>query len=358
MEHTRFEASLSAMHRIGAMTMHLVAGRPPCVRVQRRLVELDAQRITAAEVDEFVRDLLFADHRQTLAARGQVEVLYMGRDGSRYRVSVADCARQRAITFRSLPDSVPSLQKLDLPEQVGGLVQHRSGLVLVAGFFGSGRSTTLAALVKMLGEDEGRHIVTIEDSIEFVHGTSKALVHQQEVGRHVAGAAEGIRQAMATGADTIVVSELQGEAVLDAAVTAAEAGCLVLCGVESGSVVGALSELVIGVQPERRARLRTRMSRVLRGVTAQYLLPRAHRPGRVAVVEVLIASPVVRSTIRKGQFQDLLAIMSRYRGIGMQTTRAALHDLHAAHLISAEDAQLHHSPRADQEEPASGTRSS
>lgn len=356
MDDTKLEANLAAMQRIGAATMHLVSGRPPSVRVQRRVVELDAPAVTAEQIDEFVRDLLFSDHRKVLAARGQVEVLYMGRDGLRYRVSVAECAGARSLTMRSLPTVVPTLQGLELPDQVGALTRYRSGLVLVAGFFGSGKSTTLAALANVVAQDPTRNIVSIEDSIEFVHESTHALVHQQEIGTHVDSAVEAIQQAVAAGADTILLSEFEGHDVLEAVLAACEAGCLVFCGVESGSVVGAISELSLTAPSEERARLRTRMARVLRGVTAQYLVPRAHKSGRIAVVEVLVGSPAVRAAIRKGALQDLIGIMHRYRGIGMQTTRAALYALHAAHLINPEDAQLHAAGREGPEEPVPSGR--
>jgi len=329
------------MQRIGASSMHLVPGRPPSLRVQRRVVELDESLVTVEQIEEFVQDLLFSDHRELLVERGQVEVLYMGRDGRRYRACVAECAGQRSLTMRPLPSAVPTLEELELPGQVAALARHGSGLVLCAGFFGAGKSTTLAALVNELNQDAGRHIVTIEDSIEFIHESGFALLHQQEIGTHVNSAVEGIRQAVALGADTIVLSELQGSDMIEAVLSAVESGCQVFCGVESGSVVGALNDLVLSVPRESRSRLCARISRILCGVTAQFLLPRSHRAGRVAVVEVLVASPAVRVAIRDGRFQELPDIMHRCGGVGMQTAQAALHALELAHLVNPGDVQLY-----------------
>ncbi len=341
MDNTRLESLLQAMERVAASAIHLVPGRPPCMRVQRRVVELEGDAVSAEQIDEFVRDLLFSDHRDMLAAVGQVEVLYMGGDGRRYRAGVTECAGARTLTMRPLPTEVPTFDELELPDQVASMARHRSGLVLTAGFFGSGKTTTLAAIVNVLNADPSRHIVTIEDAIEFVHAPDAALLHQQEIGAHVTSAIEGIRQAVDMGVDTIVLSEVHDLATLNEVLAAVESGCLVFCGVEAGSVIGALTEIVLGAPLEERARLRTRLARVLRGVTAQYLLPRAHRSGRVAVVEILVGSPAVRNAIRSGNFQELPAVMHRCRGLGMQTGEAALRALQAAHLVSDEDAQLY-----------------
>ena len=341
----RLETLLQAMTRVGASALHLVPGRPPQLRVQRRMVPDEEAAVTADDVTELIRDMLFSDHRKRLAERGQVEVLYVTRGGCRYRATIAEVESTHSLVLRPLPSTPPKLESLDLPDQVGAFARARNGLVLVAGFFGSGKSTTIAALVGALNDDARRHVVTIEDSIEFVHPPGNALLHQREVGVHVATAADGIRQAMVMGIDTIVVSELHSAETLEAAITAVESGCLVLCGVEAGSIVGALSELVLQVPIEDRARLRTRLARVLRGVTAQNLLQRSHRPGRVAVVEILVANAAVRAAIRTGNLAELPGIMKRCRGLGMQTADIALRGLLAAHLISQEEALIHATDR-------------
>ncbi|MCR9244926.1 MAG: ATPase, T2SS/T4P/T4SS family [bacterium] len=341
MENNGFESLLHALEGVNAAAVHLVPGRAPCMRVQRRIVELDGDVVTAEQVDDLVRDLLFSDHRQALTATGQVEVLYMARDGRRYRAAFTECAGARTMTLRPLPTEVPTLESLELPAQIAGFTRHRTGLVIAAGFFGSGKTTTFAAIVDALNGDPTRHIMTIEDTIEFVHQPGHALLHQQEIGAHVSTAVAGVRQAVAAGADTIVVSKITDLATFEAVLDAVESGCLVFCGVEAGSVVGALTEVVLQAPIEDRARLRTRIARALRGVTAQYLLPRAHRSGRVAVVEILVASPGTRAAIRAGKFQELPQIMHRCRGLGMQTAEAALHALQASHLVSDEDAQLY-----------------
>ncbi|MBL8755877.1 MAG: Flp pilus assembly complex ATPase component TadA [Planctomycetes bacterium] len=347
MDGKRFENLLAAMDRVGAASLHLVPGRTPLLRVQRRFVAGDAETLRPDDVVELTRDLLFADHRERLQQCGHVEVLYRTRNGRRYRAVVAEADGATSLVLRAVPEMPPRLAALELPEQVGAQTRVRSGLVVVAGFFGSGKSTTLAAMVEELNQDPARHIVTIEDSIQFVHQNGAALLHQREVGTHVATAADGVLQAMATGADVVVVTEVRDGATLDAALAAAESGCLVLVGVEAGSIVGALSELGGMVPLEERPRLRVRLARSLRSVLAQSLLHRSHRAGRIPVVEVLVANAPVRAAVRKGGFGELHGIMQRCRGLGMQTTDVALRALLGRHLVTAEEALLHATSRED-----------
>lgn len=345
MDQKRLEDLLAAMTRLGGSALHLVPGRPPALRVQRRFVPGDELPVQASDVEDLMRDMLFADHREQLARQGHVEVLYVARGRRRYRATIAEAGGQPSLVLRPVPEVPPQFATLDLPEQVAALARGRGGLVVVAGFFGSGKSTTLAAIVESLNQDPSRHIVTVEDAIQFVHQNGAALLHQREVGTHVGTAADGIRQAMASGADAIVVGELRDAAALEAAIAAAESGCSVFAGVEAGSIIGAVSELMGLVPFDERPRLRNRLSRALRGCLAQSLLHRSHRAGRVPLVEVLISNSAVRLAIRKGNLHELPTIMQRCRGLGMQTADIALRSLLSRHLVTQDEALLHASSR-------------
>lgn len=341
MDTTRLDTLLAATTRMGATALHLVPGRAPSLRVQRKLVAGDETPVQPGDVEELTRDMLFSDHREQLEQRGFVEVLYVSRAGARYRATISSNNGEYSVVLSPVPMEAQKLEELELPEQVGAFTRLRHGFVAVSGFFGAGKSTTLAAIVDACSGDADRHIVSIEESIQVVHQSNSALLHQREVGRHVVSTAEGVRQAVASGADVVVVSEVQDLATLDAVLTASESGCLVFAGIEAGSIIGAIVEMTSLAAIEDRPRMRARLARSLRGVMAQSLLNRSHKGGRVPVVEILVASPAVRAAIRTGRLRDLPAIMRRCRGLGMQTTDAALRGLLNQHLVLEEEALLH-----------------
>ncbi|MGE3173896.1 MAG: type IV pilus twitching motility protein PilT [Planctomycetota bacterium] len=341
MDTKELEQMLGAMTRAGASSLHLIPGHAPCVRVQRKFVQSEHDTVSSVAIDELTRDLLFEDHRARLRRDGQVDVLYVARSGQRFRTTVLQQEQGLALLLRPVPEQPPQLQELQLPPQVGSFVQYRSGLVLITGFFGSGKSTTLAALVDRFNHETARHVVTIEDPIEYLHPQGQALLHQRELGPHVRDYVTGIRQAMRLGAEVVVISELNDGETLNAALDAVESGCLVLAGFDASSVVGACMELPMLVPHEERPRMRVRFAAALRAVTAQTLLPCAHQQGRVPMVEILINNSAVKTAIRQGNYKELPSIMNRCRGLGMQTSDVALRGLLSHHLITPEEAIQH-----------------
>lgn len=335
------EQMLTAMTRVGASSLHLIPGRSPCIRVQRQFVQSEHPPISGADVDDVLRDLLFQDHRQRLQQQGEVEVLYVARSGQRFRTIVMRQESGTAMLFRPVPGRPPQLSELDLPPQLESFAQLREGLVVIGGSFGSGRSTTLAALVDRLNQDTTRHIVTFEDPIEYLHEQSQALLHQREIGVHVGATATGVRQAVRLGADVVVVGDVEDGDTLLAALDAVESGCLVLAGFAASSVVGACVDLPLLVPADAQERTRRRFAAAMRAVAVQTLLPSAHRQGRVPMVEILMSNAAARHAIAAGEHAQLPAIMGRCRGLGMQNVDAALRWLLARHLISPEEAAQH-----------------
>lgn len=341
MDKQNLDELLATMVRAGASSLHLIPGRPPCMRVQRRFLVSEHAPISAGDIEELTRDFLFEDHRVRLQLSGHVEVLFVSRTGQRFRTTVMQQGAGLSMLMRPVAERPARLDELELPQQIGGFTQFRSGLVVITGFFGAGKCTTLAAMVDKINQETTRNVVTLEDPIECLHPPAQALLHQREVGVHVDSFANGIKQAVRVGADVIAVADLDSAATLDAALSAVESGCLVLAAFEASSVVGACQELPHLMPIETRPRTRTRLATSLRALAAQTLLPRAHNQGRVALVEILLNNASVRLAIRNGQAQELPDIMARCRGLGMQTTDIALRNLLAKHLITPEEA-LHH----------------
>jgi twitching motility protein PilT len=345
MDKQNLDELLATMVRAGASSLHLIPGRPPCVRVQRRFLVSEVAPVSASDIEELTRDFLFEDHRVRLQLSGHVEVLFVSRNGQRFRTTVMQQGTGLSMLMRPVAARPARLDELELPQQIGGFTRFRSGLVVVTGFFGAGKSTTLAAMVDKINQETTRNVVTLEDPIECLHPPAQALLHQREVGVHVDTFANGIKQAVRVGADVIAVADLDDAATLDAALTAVESGCLVLAAFEASSVVGACQELPHLLPFEQRPRTRMRLAMCLRAMAAQTLLPRSHNQGRVALVEILLSNASVRLAIRNNQAQELPDVMARCRGLGMQTADIALRNLLARHLITPEEAQHHASNR-------------
>jgi twitching motility protein PilT len=341
MDRTHLEELLASLVRSGGSSLYLIAGQPPCLRMHGRLVRAEGERLTAQVLQELTREFLFADHRQRLERGEEVEILYCSSQGVRFRTSVARQNAGLSLVFRSVPDRVPTLESLALPEQVAGFLEFRRGLVLVTGFVGSGRSTTLASMVDHINDRRAVHVVTLENPIEFIHTHRRALIHQRQIGTHVDSIARGARDAIAQGADVLCVNEIRTPEDLDAVLEASERGLLVLATWHGSSIVGGLADLMQSVPAEDVVRTRRRLAASLRAMMSQSLLTRRHDQGRVPLVEILIRSDAVARTIRAGDFDDLRELMARGRGLGMQTVDAALRQLLNANHISLEEAQYH-----------------
>lgn len=335
------ERMLASMTRSGASSLHLLPGHPPCMRVQRRFVQSEQAAVEPADIEALLGDLLFEDHRERLAQHGQVDVLYYARTGQRFRATVLRQEKGLAMLMRPIPEAPPQLRELQLPLQIAQFVELQSGIVLVAGSFGSGKSATLAALVDAFNVCTSRHVVTVEEPIEYLHPQARALLHQREVGAHVPDSATGVRQALRMGAEVVFVSEIRDSATLLAVLDAAESGCLVFAGFDASSVVSACTGIEKLAPQDQRERVRSRFAASMRAVTSQTLLPCAHQQGRVPMVEVLTDNSAAREALCDGRADDLPAIMHRCRGLGMQTVDAALRGLLARHLVTPEEALQH-----------------
>lgn len=341
MDRSQLEELLASLVRSGGSSLYLIAGQPPCLRIQGKLVRAEGEALAPQVLSDLTRDFLFADHRQRLERGEEVEVLYSSTRGVRFRTTVVRQSQGLNLVFRSVPDRIPDLESLSLPDQLGSFVEFQRGLVLITGFIGAGRSTTLASMVHRINESRACHVVTLEHPIEFVHKPQRALIHQRQIGTHVDSIARGARDAVVQGADVLCVNEIDSFEALEAVLDATERGLLVLATSHGSSVVGGLSDLLQMVPAEARMRTQRRLASCLRAMTAQTLLTRRHDQGRVPLVEILIRSDAVARAIGDGRFDDLRDLMARGRGLGMQHGDAALRQLLNANLISLEEAQYH-----------------
>ena len=340
-ERSALEDLLANAVRAGASSVMLVPGHAPLVRVQGSLLPTEAPALDTAGVEELMRGFLFEDHWQALRNGQDVQVLYTTRTGERFRTAVTRHEGGIKAIMRRVPQQIPSFESLGLPELLSSFIEFQNGLVILTGFLGAGKSTTLAAMVDRLNRTTNELVVTIERPIEYLFEPASALVHQREVGVHVDGYAQGIKDAVHHGADVVVVGDLCDFAALEAAVEAAEKGLLVLTTLHASSVVGGLYDLVSMCPVDERPRMRVRLSHVLRAVMSQTLVKRSQTKGRVPLIEILINNQAVRQSIRSGAFQELPAIMDKSRGLGMQSVDQGLRSLLTRNLISVDEALYH-----------------
>ncbi|MEZ5966225.1 MAG: ATPase, T2SS/T4P/T4SS family [Planctomycetota bacterium] len=335
------EDLLASLVRTGASSVMLVPGHPPLVRVQGTLVPTEGPPLDAAGVEALLQGALFEDQWERVHAGEEVHALYTAVTGERFRTAIMRQDGGVKAILRRVPQQVPSFESLGLPELLSSFIEFQSGLVVLTGVLGSGKSTTLAAMVDRLNRTTNEVVVTLEQPIEYLFEASSALVHQRELGVHVCTYSQGVLDAANHGADVVVVGDLCDYDTLEAAVTAAEKGLLVLTTVHASGVVGSLYDLVSMCPVDERPRMRVRLAHVLRAVMSQALIRRSQTKGRVPVLEILINNANVRQHLRSGAFQELPAVMEKSRGLGMQTVDQGLRALLARNLISVDEALYH-----------------
>ena len=339
-------ALLDEMVERGASDLHVAAGIAPRLRIDGALAD---SRLGAPlgerEAAELVCSLLSEADRERLAAGREIDFAFDIAGLARFRCS---CYRQRgraAMSLRRIPHEIRPLEELRLPRVVHRLVERPRGLVLVTGPTGSGKSTTLAAMLDRVNETRNGHILTIEDPVEFVHASRGCVVSQREVGSDTVSFAAALRSAARQDPDVILIGEMRDPETISAALTIAETGHLVLATLHTNSAAASVHRILDAFAGGRQAQARAQLALVLEGVLTQNLLPLARGPGRVAACEVLICTPAVRAAIRDRKVHQIASMMQAGRRYGMQTMNDALRRLCMRGEVSTEAAvQCSHDP--------------
>ncbi|WP_438280529.1 type IV pilus twitching motility protein PilT [Pseudomonas alabamensis] len=320
----------------GACDLHLAAGHPPCVRVDGDLRRLELPPSTEAQVFDSL-SLWLQDSQRTQWREGdELDLALTLPDAQRVRVNLFRQRQGLAVSLRLLPAQAPSLEALGLTNVFRPVSQWQDGLLLVAGPTGSGKSSTLAALVDHLNRERPAHVITLEDPIEIVHHSQRSLVTQREVGRHTRDFAQALRSALRQDPDVILLGELRDLESIRLALRAAQTGHLVLATVHARCAVSSIDHLVDVFDAQEKTLIRSLLAESLRMVVVQRLVKR-RGGGRVAAREVLVATAAVRNLIREGRLAQLQSVMQTGAGQGMQTLEDALRALQAQGLIEAQD---------------------
>ncbi|MDP3238036.1 MAG: PilT/PilU family type 4a pilus ATPase [Myxococcales bacterium] len=307
---------LKLMKDWGASDLHLSVGRPPLFRVDGVISEVRYRNLSDGDFRTLIEPITPPHLWNQYERTGDVDFAYDLPGVSRYRVNLFRQQRGMAAVFRNLSASLVSIDRLNLPEQVHRFVDMRAGLVLVTGPTGSGKSTTLAAIINEMNVKRPLHFITIEDPVEFVHENKKSVVSQREVGTHAEGFAPALKAAMRENPDVILVGEMRDLETIDAALAAAETGTLVFGTLHTNSAAKTIDRLISAFPSDRQPGVRNTLSSVLRGVLAQQLL-RKKVGGRIAAVEVMFSNFAVSSMIREGKTHQIGGAIAQGKKDGM-----------------------------------------
>jgi len=307
-----------------ASDLHLSVGCPPMLRIDGDLSAITAEKLTPTRMNELIYAVLSDEQIGEFENKWELDFAYSVRGLSRFRVNVH---RQRGTigsVFRAVPVDPPSLEALGMPEVVTKLSSRPRGLVLVTGPTGSGKSTTLAAMIREINVMRRRHIVTIEDPIEFLHRNEKSIIIQREVGSDTHSFSIALRHVLRQDPDVILIGEMRDLETISAAITAAETGHHVLATLHTTSAAQTVDRIVDVFPPHQQEQIRVQLSTVLEGIICQTLLPMADGKGRVCAQEILVATSAIRNLIREGKTHQMASVLQSSASEGMQTLDQAL----------------------------------
>jgi twitching motility protein PilT len=322
-----------------ASDLHLTAGSPPMVREKGRLRALDYPVMTSQMTRETIYSILTNDQRKRLENDWQIDFAYSIPGQGRFRVNAYFQRASLGAAFRLIPNEMPELDTLGLPPVLREFVKKPRGFVLVTGPTGSGKSTTLAAMLDVINKERHEHIMTIEDPIEFLHRHQNCIVNQRELGSDAVSFGLGLKAALRQDPDVILVGEMRDLDTIATALTAAETGHLVFATLHTQDTAQTVDRIVDVFPPAQQHQVRVQLSVALQGIVTQQLLPTADGAGRVAACEILVPTPAVRNLIREGKTHQIYSVLQTGGQHGMQTMDAALADLVRRQQISRELAE-------------------
>lgn len=318
----------------GGSDLHLAAGLPPQIRLNGRLIPIEGYPVLLpAELRSMVYDILTARQREELEDRLELDTSHPVAGRGRFRTNVFFQRGSVGAVMRAIPNRVPPLSELGMPPIVAELAMKPRGLVLVTGATGTGKSTTLAAMIDLINAERPLHIVTVEDPIEFMHSHRRAIVNQREVGADTMSFSAALKHALRQDPDVILVGEMRDLETISTALTAAETGHLVLATLHTHDAPGSVERIIDVFPPHQQQQVRVQLAETLQGVVSQQLLPTVDGNSRQAVVEVMVATPAIRNLIREGKVPQIKSAMQSGGQHGMQTMDKALADLARAGRI-------------------------
>lgn len=322
-----------------ASDLHLTVGVSPTLRLDGRIFPLDGQpKLMPSDTRELVFSMMNDKQKISFEERGELDFSYSIAGIGRFRVNAFRQRGSVAAAIRMISPKIMTLEELGMPAVLRELSFKPRGLVLVTGPTGSGKSTTLAAMIDLINQEQESHIITLEDPIEYLHSHKKSIVNQREIGLDSDSFASALRVSLRQDPDVLLVGEMRDMETISTAITAAETGHLVFATLHTSDAAQTIDRIIDVFPSYQQQQVRIQLSMSIQGIASQQLLPRLGLPGRVAAVEVMLTNPAIRNLIREGKTPQIYSIMQTSVQQGMQTMDAALRNLYIQGLISYEDA--------------------
>lgn len=329
---------LSITKQNNASDLHLSPGNAPINRVHGELRPIKEEKLQGEQIRQMVYSLMSEHQRAQFEEDMEIDFAIAFSREARFRVNAFTTRNGTAAVFRAIPSVIPSLDELQPPAIIRKLAELERGIVLVTGPTGSGKSTTLAAMINHINEHTGRHIITIEDPVEFYHTSKKSLINHRELGNDTKSFARALKSVLREDPDVILVGEMRDHETISLALTAAETGHLVFGTIHSNSAAKTIDRIIDVFPGEEKEMVRAMLSNSLQAVITQTLLKRADGKGRVAAHEILVGTNAVRNLIRENQIAQLYSMIQMGIRVGMQTMEDAIKSLRDNHVVTAEEA--------------------
>lgn len=330
------EEMLAAAKNAGASDLHITVGVPPKMRVNGHLITMDYDRMLPPDTLHLLDQIMNEQQKEKFQRDGEHDMSFSIPNLGRYRVNAYKQRGSVAIALRLVGTQVPSPEVLGVPESVIDLYQRKRGLVLVTGPTGSGKSTTLAAIIDKINNNRECHVITLENPIEYLHQHKLSMVNQREIGLDSQSYANALRAALREDPDVILVGEMRDFETISVAITAAETGHLVLSSLHTIGAASTVDRVIDVFPPHQQQQIRVQLANVLEAVISQQLIPKADGSGRVAAFEVLHSNHAVRNLIREGKSHQLMSVMQTNRKVGMIAMDEAILQLYQNGTITRE----------------------
>ncbi|MCR2820551.1 type IV pilus twitching motility protein PilT [Lederbergia panacisoli] len=327
---------LTSAFELGASDLHLTVGVPPIMRINGALKRYSREELTPNDTERIAKSLIPTNLWDSFKEKGEIDFSYGIPGISRFRINAFHQRSCVALAIRVIPTHIPTMEELKLPPILKKLCEKPQGLILVTGPTGSGKSTTLAAMIDYMNKTMSKHIITLEDPIEYLHKHGMSIIDQREVGFDTQSFDQGLRSSLRQDPDVILVGEMRDLETIQTAITAAETGHLVLATLHTSSAPSTIDRIIDVFPPAQQTQIRIQLASVLTGIISQRLFPTVDRKGRVAATEMLVHNAAIANLIRSEKIHQISNVLQTSRSEGMHLLETSIRDLVASEQVSKE----------------------